>query len=222
MSIPVLIMGESGTGKSTSMRNFSESEIGLVNVQGKPLPFRTRIKGQAIKDFGTILAACKATDKRAVVVDDFGYAITDYYVRHSLGKEADRDQFETFKILAAKVYNVIDGLARDGDEDKIVYFVMHTEETARGGLQPLTVGKLLNEKIKIVGMVTVCLLSDVEDGRYVFKTNGEPPAKSPVGMFAETEVDNDLKAVDAAIREYWSLAPLSPPTKEAEADGASG
>lgn len=209
MSIPVLIMGESGTGKSTSFRNFTKDEVDLINVQGKPLPFRGEFVTFFTKDFRKILSGIVKTSKRAVIVDDFGYAITDYYARHSLDEEErDRDQFEVFKAIASKVYELIDGICRDGNRSKIVYIVMHTERDASGCLQPLTVGKLLNEKIKIVGMVTICMLSAVENGRYVFKVNGLPPSKSPIGMFDDQVLDNDLKAVDSAIRSYWNLEPL--------------
>lgn len=208
MSVPVLIMGESGTGKSTSMRGFDQGEIGLINVQGKPLPFRGGFKSVVTKDFDEISRNAMGAKANAVVIDDFGYAITDYYARHSLGDERDRDQFEVFKAIAAKVYGVINGLCNDGSADRIVYIVMHTERDNYGGLQPLTVGKLLNEKIKIVGMVTVCLISTIENGRYVFRTNGMPPAKSPMGMFEDEAIDNDLRAVDSAIREYWGMSPL--------------
>lgn len=209
MSIPVLIMGESGTGKSTSFRNFTKDEVDLINVQGKPLPFRGDYTTFVTKDFKAILAGILKSKKRAVIVDDFGYAITDYYARHSLGQEErDRDQYEVYKSIAAGVYELIDKVCRDGDASKVVYIVMHTERDAFGGVQPLTVGKLLNEKIKIVGMVTVCLLSAFENGRYAFKVNETPPSKSPMGMFDGPVIDNDLKAVDAAIRSYWNLQPL--------------
>lgn len=210
MSIPVLIMGESGTGKSTSFRNFKKDEVALINVQGKPLPFRGSFNSVATKDFGEIYHYAVMAKSNAVIIDDFGYAITDYYARHSLSKEErDRDQFEVYKAIAAKVYRIIDLLCNDGNHDKIVYFVMHTERDNYGGVQPLTVGKLLNEKIKIVGMVTICLISEVDNGKYVFRTNGNPPAKSPMGMFEEGRIDNDLKAVDSTIREYWGMRPLT-------------
>lgn len=209
MSIPVLIMGESGTGKSTSLRNFEPSEIGLINVQGKPLPFRGKFDSYQTKDIDAILHAAVGTERKAVVIDDFGYAITDYYARHSLSQEErDRDQYEVYKAIAAKVYKLVNTLCNDGVKDRIVYIVMHTERDNYGGVQPLTVGKLLNEKIKIVGMVTICLISAISNGSYVFKVNGMPPSKSPMGMFDVDEVDNDLKAVDSTIREYWGLAPL--------------
>lgn len=208
MSIPVLIMGKSGTGKSTSMRNFERDEIALINVQGKPLPFKGTFDSWQSKNFDEIKNAAIAAKRNVVVVDDFGYAITDYYTRHSLGPERDRDQFEVFKAIASKTYNFIDAIQRDGNKDKIVYFIMHTEEDNFGNIQPATVGKLLNEKINIVGMVTICILSSISDGKYSFIVNGTPPAKTPMGMFEKDEIDNDLKQVDAAIRAYWSMAPL--------------
>lgn len=210
MSIPVLLMGESGTGKSTSLRGFGPDEVALINVQGKPLPFRGRFDAYQTKSFKKILSAALRTERRAVVIDDFGYAITDYYARHSLSQdERDRDQFEVFKLIASEVYRILDTLSNDGNRDKVVYVVMHTDRDSFGNYQPLTVGKLLNEKIKIVGMVTICLISTIEGGEYVFKTNGEPPAKTPMGMFESESIPNDLKAVDAAIRSYWGLAPLT-------------
>lgn len=217
MSIPVLLMGESGTGKSTSFRNFEPHEIAFINVQGKPLPFRSKFDTYQTKDFKKILAATMKTERRAVVIDDFGYSITDYYARHSLSQDnRDRDQFEVFKLIASDVYFLIDTLIRDGNPDKVVYIVMHTDRDSAGNLQPLTVGKLLNEKIKIVGMVTICLISTIEGGEYVFKTNGEPPAKTPMGMFDTESIPNDLKAIDAAIRDYWSLQPLTDTNEKKE------
>ena len=210
MAIPVLIMGKSGTGKSTSLRNMPASDVALVNVQGKPLPFRGKLDSYQTKDFGKITSVVSKTKRRVVVVDDFGYAITDYYTRHSLGKERDYDQFEVYKSIAAYVYNFVDAIQRDKDENKIVYFIMHSDTDNYGSIQPATVGKLLNEKISIVGMVTICIISTItENGEYKFVVNGTPPAKSPLGMFEGDEVDNDLFAVDAAIRNYWGLESLA-------------
>ena len=209
VAIPVLILGESGTGKSASLRNFQPSEIGLVNVEGKPLPFRTEIASVESKDFDEIAYICKNAKSNAVFVDDFGYCITDFYVKNCLDDEtAKKDQFEVYKKLAAKVYKFFETVKRDGNPSKLVYLVMHTERDAFGDIQPLTVGKLLNEKIKIVGKVTICFLSHVSGGKYTFITNGTPPAKSPIGMFEDSEIDNDLKAIDATIREYYGLEPL--------------
>ena len=193
MSIPVLILGEPGSGKSTSMRNFTSDEVGVIQTIAKPLPFRNDLKG--------------TSKYRAMVVDDFGYLITDIFMRYSYGAEKLRDQYEVYKIIGAEVYNLINQLNEDGQGDRIVYLMMHIDHDSNGNLEPATVGKMLNEKVKLVGMFTIVLMATSAGGEYRFVTNGQP-LKSPDGMFPQ-EIDNDLKAVDSAIRSYWGLEPLT-------------
>ena len=92
-------------------------------------------------------------------------------------------------------------------DDAIVYFVMHST-IENGQIVPATVGKMLNEKINLVGMFTITIYATIQDGEYKFIVNGMPPAKSPEGMFPGEAIDNDLKAVDSAIREYWGMRPI--------------
>lgn len=207
MSIPVLIMGEPGSGKSTSLRSFEPDEVAVIQTISKPLPFRSKLKIAQSRDFAQV-KAWLMVEKRfnALVVDDFGYLITDTYMRYSHGPEKMRDQYEVYKVIGAEVYNLVNALMEDGQDDRIVYLMMHVERDVAGNIEPATVGKMLNEKVKLVGMFTIVLLSTGAGGEYKFVTNGQP-LKSPPGMF-EQEVPNDLKAVDAAIREYWRLAPL--------------
>ena len=225
MAIPVLIMGESGTGKSASLRRLPCDLSAVVSVQGKRLPFREPLDvvtcssiPDMIKPDGTTEAGIQTLALRAnrpiVVLDDFGYTITDLYMRLTYGPEKLRDQYEPYKIIGSQVYGLINAIQRDGggvNAEKIVYMVMHTDTNAQGHVIPATVGKMLNEKINLVGMFTICLLSCTDGENYRFITNGKPPAKSPDGMFSDTEVPNDLKAVDDAIREYWGMAPLAAP-----------
>ena len=207
MGFPVLILGESGTGKSYSLRNFTNEEVALVNVLGKPLPFfDSDVKALVARDFATVRSAVLNAPRRAVVIDDAGYLITDLYMRLSYGDEKLRDQFDVYKLIAHEMYGLMNDIMA-ADPSKVVYITMHTDTTVQGVTQPLTVGKLLNEKIKIVGMVSTLLLTQVQGGRYQFVTNGVPPAKSAPGLLPE-HMDNDLKVVDAAIREKYRLAPL--------------
>lgn len=208
MSIPVLILGESGTGKSTSMRNFTKSEIGLINVMNKPLPFRGQFDLIATKDITGVKQAVMSAKRNVVVIDDFGYTITDIYMRYSHGTEKLRDQYEVYKIIGAEVYNLITGIQMKDEPDQIVYMTMHTDVDASGHIIPATIGKMLNEKINLVGMFSVVLLSSTDGEKYQFVTNGVPPAKTPSGMFDSQYIDNDLKSVDAAIRDYWGMSPL--------------
>ena len=220
MSIPVLILGASGTGKSTSLREFKRGEIAVLNTLGKPLPFREPLE-QAVpkRDNGLFIdqvASAIKGDKthKAIMVDDFGYAVTEIYMRYSHGVEKIKDQYEVFKIIGAKVWNLICDVMADGNVDRIVYFAMHTDVDANGNIIPATIGKLLNEKVNLVGMFSIVLMASTDGEHYVFATNGAPPAKSPMGMFEEAEVPNDLKAVDARIRGFYGYDPLPAPKKK--------
>ena len=208
MSIPVLILGEPGSGKSSSMRNFEYGEVGVFQTIRKMLPFRNKLEVAASRDFDRIASWLNNDTKhKAIVCDDFGYLITDIYMRYSYGPEKKSDQYEVFKIIAAKTYNLLVALTEDGRDDRIVYLMMHIERTQFGDIEPSTLGKMVNEKIKIMGMVTIMLQAISRGNKYQFITNGEP-FKSPPGMF-DLEIDNDLKFVDTRIREYWGMAPLT-------------
>lgn len=208
MGVPVLLIGESGTGKSTSLRNFKPEEIGVINVLGKPLPFRGKFNQVKTKDVELIKRALSgAKNTRSFVIDDFGYTITDTYMRGSYGAEKFRDQYEVFKKIGSEAYNLITFVQAEIPDDAIVYFVMHST-IENGQIVPATVGKMLNEKINLVGMFTITIYATIQDGEYKFIVNGMPPAKSPEGMFPGEAIDNDLKAVDSAIREYWGMRPI--------------
>lgn len=208
MSIPVLILGEPGSGKSSSMRNFERGEIGVLQTIAKPLPFRNNLEVAASRDFGRIKSWLRNDkDHNAMMVDDFGYLITDLFMRYSHGPEKLRDQYEVYKIIGAEAYNFITEMMEDGRRDRIVYISMHIEKNQMGEIEPATVGKMLNEKVKLLGMVTIALLAVSDGDKHKFITNGQP-FKSPPDMFP-LEIDNDLKMVDTAIREYWNLAPLT-------------
>lgn len=208
MSIPVLILGEPGSGKSSSMREFTEDEVGVIQTIAKPLPFRNNLKVARSRRFEQVKSWLAATKKyRAMVVDDFGYLITDTYMRYSYGAEKLRDQYEVYKIIGGEVYNLVNALNEDGQDDRIVYLMMHIDRDALGHIEPATVGKMLNEKVKLVGMFTIVIMATSEGGEYRFITNGQP-LKSPQGMFPQ-EMPNDLKKVDSLIREYWSMKPLT-------------
>ena len=216
MSIPVLILGEPGSGKSYSLRNFKRGEVGIIQTIAKPLPFRCDVDTAASLDIDEVSAWLASTKgKRAMVVDDFGYLITNLYMRYSHGKDKLRDQYEVYKIIGAKVYNLLNDLMNDGQVDRIVYLMMHVERDAQGNIEPATIGKLLNEKVKLVGMFTIVLMAESTGDKYQFVTNGQP-MKSPPDMF-KLEIPNDLREVDAKIREYWGYPALSTAVDDAEA-----
>lgn len=212
MSVPILILGEPGSGKTSSLRNFELGEIAVIQTIAKPLPFRTKLETARSRRIEQVIQWLQV-DKthRAIMVDDFGYLITDIFMRYSYGPEKIRDQYEVYKIIGAEVYNLITMLMEDGRNDRTVYLAMHIEKTNSGDIEPATVGKMLNEKIKLVGMFTIVLMAVSDGDTYKFVTNGQP-LKSPPGMFKQ-EMDNDLKLVDTKIREYWGMPPLADAAK---------
>lgn len=202
MGIPVMILGESGTGKSASLRNFSKDEIGVINVCGKPLPFRNQIKDLKTDNYMAIEKALKASSKKAAVIDDCQYLMANEYMR-----QAKVTGYQKFTDIAQNFWMLVQVVIRELPEDVIVYFLGHIERDQNGNEKFKTIGKMLDEKITVEGMFTVVLKTSIQDGRYLFSTrnSGNDTVKSPIGMFDEPYIDNDLKAVDTAIREYYEI-----------------
>lgn len=201
-----MVLGKSGSGKSTSLRNFEQGEAGVFNVAGKRLPFQSSIKTVDVRDYGTISATIKANRKRCYVIDD-----ATYLMAFDNFDKAQEKGYDKFISMAVSFYKLLDA-ARSTDDDTITYFLLHPEASTDGSEKVRTVGRMLDEKLCIEGLFPIVLdaLSIVEDGkvRHVFVTenNGMNLAKAPIGMF-EPVIDNDLKAVDTRIREYWNMKP---------------
>lgn len=212
MSLPVLILGRSGTGKSTSMRNFAHDEIALINVAKKALPFKGKFDSQMDTDnYETIKKGLAQTQKKSIVIDDAGYLITNFFMKnHSLNKQGGA-VYALYNQLADDFWNLIEWCKTRLPEDKIVYFIMHEDKNEFGESRPKTIGKLLDDKVCIEGLFTIVLHAIAEGGEYKFRTqtDGSDVAKSPIDMFDSEEVPNDLKAIDAKIREFYGLAPLT-------------
>jgi hypothetical protein len=129
------------------------------------------------------------------------------FVRWSTGDEAYDNKFQVYTDIAARMWNLFQNVIEDGDSTRIVYFTFHQDKQQDGSVDILTVGKLLNEKLMIRGLVTCTLQSAKLNDEYVFYTNNGNPAKSPMGLFDDT-IPNDLRAVDSRIREAYGIAPL--------------
>lgn len=115
--------------------------------------------------------------------------------------------FNLYNDLADRFWNLIEFIKNKVDQDKIVYFIMHEDKNDSGDIKPKTIGKLLDEKVCVEGMFTIVLRTDIEDRKYVFKTHtdGKDVTKTPIGMFEEDSMDNDLKIVDTTIRKYYEI-----------------
>ena len=200
-SVPVLIIGKSGSGKSASLRNFKKEEIAIANVLGKPLPFKSDLEAPKVDDYATILKAIEHTDKKVIVIDDSNYLITNEFMNKSSVKG-----FDKYNEMGNNFFNLINGI-KNVEGGKTVYLIMHEDTDEEGNVKPKTIGKLLDDKVNIQGMFTICLRSMFDNGNYIFrlKTNGQDCVKTPIGLFDEEQIENDLKLVDEKIREYYEL-----------------
>lgn len=204
MGVLVMVLGKSGAGKSTSLRNFEADEIGIFNVAGKPLPFRKRLPKADRCGYRDIAATLAKNDLRAYAVDDSTYLMQfDNFAR------AGDSGYQKFTDIAVSFERLLEA-AMATDENTVVYFLHHPDEDERGNVRPKSVGKMLNEKLCIEGLFPIVINCEVRDGKHVFSVEPDERgiAKAPMGMFEKDVFENDLKAVDAAIREYWQLAPL--------------
>jgi hypothetical protein len=230
MGQAVLIVGESGTGKSASLRNFQRGEVTYFNVAGKPLPFKGRFAYEHIGDsYRKIKQGLKELQTPVAVIDDCQYLMANEYMRRS-----DERGYDKFTEIAKNFWELITMVA-ELPYDKVVYFLSHIETDATGKEKVKTIGKMLDEKITVEGLFTIVLKTKVQDGKYSFSTqnNGNDTVKSPIGMFTANEIDNDLKAVDDAVRAYYELetpiltpderpqeAPVMPEKPQPEPDSA--
>lgn len=207
MGIPVLIYGRSGTGKSRALLNFAEDEIFFVNVIRKKLPFQKKFKYEYQSDsVKSIKAGLKKMPTKTAVIDDAGYLQTNTFMRGHSAPKSGSSSFDLYNTIADDFWDLIEFTKNELPDDVIVYIIMH-ELTNDYGLTKLrTIGKLLDEKVCIEGMVTIALRCMCDGTKHYFRTqnDGNDITKSPEGMF-ELEIENDLKTVDTAIREYWGL-----------------
>lgn len=201
MAVLVMIYGQSGTGKSTSLRNFKNEEVAVVNVSGKPLPFRGNIKPYNSDNYAKIMAAISKTDRKSIVIDDATYLMVNEFMR-----TAKQTGYQKYTDMAC-AFNQLIEFASSLPEDKIVYFMGHSDQYDDGREHFKTIGKMLDNYVTVEGRFTIVLKTVVQDGKYMFSTqnNGQDTVKSPMGMFDAALIDNDLKAVDDAIRDYWGM-----------------
>ncbi|MDE6124038.1 MAG: ATP-binding protein [Eubacterium sp.] len=201
MGIPVLIMGESGSGKSASLRNFEPGEIGILNVASKPLPFRKKLNKVDNATYKKIFKALDKPTLKAYAIDDSQYLMT--FEMFNRAKEVG---YTKFTDCAKQFYDLIQLVIKNTPEDCIVYFLHHIERTESGNIKAKTQGKMLDNQLTLEGLFSIVLLceTDGKTHKFVTQSDGFTTAKSPMEMF-DFEIDNDLKFVDTKIREYYEF-----------------
>ena len=212
MAIPVLVIGRSGSGKTYALKNFKANEVGVISVEKGRLPFKSDIKVLKVKSFDSneyspaqinaaryswIENAIKTSPAKTIVIDD-----SQYLLANELFDRANEKGYDKFTAMAANFRNLIHFVNEMEDDNKVVYFLHHSELDADGKEKVKTIGKMLDEKLCIEGCFDIVLYC--QDYKFYTQANGQSVAKSPEGMF-ELEIPNDLKLVDQAIREYYNI-----------------
>ncbi|NFI51627.1 hypothetical protein FDA52_01290 [Clostridium botulinum] len=201
MGLPVLVLGESGSGKSTSMRNFEDGEVGIFNVASKPLPFRKKLPKLNGASYKQIISGLAKSKLKTYVIDD-----SQYLMAFQMFDKAKETGYGKFTDIALDFRNLIQFIITGVSDDVIVYFLHHVETTETGKIKAKTSGKMIDNQLTLEGLFSIVLLTttDGTEHKFITQSDGYTTAKSPMDMFP-LEMDNDLKLVDKTIREYYEL-----------------
>lgn len=210
MGVAVLVLGPSGSGKSASMRNFKENDVRILNVASKPLPFRNvnKLKKADKATYAMIKGAVKSGQTLSYVVDD-----AQYLMAFESFDKINETGYTKFSAMAKNYEDMLRTIQEDTSPDTIVYIMQHIDKDEDGNIKAKTLGKMLDQQLTIEGLFSIVLLAKAEERRHFFVTqsDGTNPCKSPMGMFDEIEIDNDLKMVDDTIREYYGMKKADAP-----------
>ena len=210
MGVAVLVLGASGSGKSASMRNFKENDVRILNVASKPLPFRNvnKLKKADKATYAMIKGAVKSGQTLSYVVDD-----AQYLMAFESFDKINETGYSKFSAMAKNYEDMLRTIQEDTPPDTIVYIMQHIDKDEDGNIKAKTLGKMLDQQLTVEGLFSIVLLAKAEERRHFFVTqsDGTNPCKSPMGMFDEIEIDNDLKMVDDTIREYYGMKKADAP-----------
>ena len=222
----ICIVGESGTGKSTSLRNLNPEETFIISTTGKPLPFKGwRKKYTSFKTDGKVVSGnyfvssnwekilnmlrvinTKMPHIKQIIIDDMQYILSYEFV-----DRATEIGYGKFSELAQHLMEILRYAEKMRDNCKMV-FLTHCENVG-DALNPKyvikTIGKLLAEKVTLEGLFTYLLFTRVNEGdngkmeyKFLTNTDGACVAKTPLGMYDDLLIDNDLNEVIKTIDEY--------------------
>lgn len=206
MAITSLIIGESGTGKTSSLRNFNPSDVKIIQCFAKPLPFRN--KGYEVifcENYIKVINEMLNTEKDIIVIDDITYLMTIEFMNRLTEKS-----FEKFNDIANSIWQLVNNAIYKVPNNKRVYIIGHTDNSTEIS-RLKTLGKLLDDKVNVEGMVTIVFRTCIRNKQYCFSTsnNGADTVKTPFNMFEDKFIDNDLKLIDENIKEYYNIKDVS-------------
>lgn len=199
----VMIMGESGSGKSASLRSFAPGEVCVLNVAGKRLPFKSQHGKNVVDNAGypAIVKTIKEGKYKRYIIDD-----SQYLMAFESFNRCEEVGYTKFTQMAKSFYGLL-MFARNAPDDVIVYFLHHIDRDDAGVIKPKTQGRMLDEKLNVAGLFTTVLLAETDGKEHWFSTqsDGASVVKSPMGMFDDVKIPNDLKLVDMTIRAYYNM-----------------
>jgi hypothetical protein len=202
MGIPVLILGESGSGKTYSIKNMDPEKVGVFLVEKPRLPFRKQFKTCQGGGYFPIMKALAEPNLKQYVIDDSQYLLVNEFF-----DRAGETGYQKFTDMALNFRNLIHFVIRKTPDDVIVYFLHHTDTDSNGRIKAKTIGRMLDEKLTVEGLFDIVLRTQVDpDGHwFITKTNGQDTVKTPEDMFPAARIENDLAAVDKTIRNYYEM-----------------
>lgn len=202
MGIPVLVLGASGTGKTYSVKNFDENEVGIFSVEKNRLPFKKNFKVIKNANYKQIFESLNRHSLKSYIIDDSQYLLVNEFF-----DRAKETGFQKFTDMALNFRNLIHFVNQALPDDVIVYFLHHTELDVNGKTKAKTIGKMLDEKLTVEGCFDIVLMTETDGTDFSFRTRttGYDSVKTPEDMFDKELIPNDLKAVDTAIRDYYGL-----------------
>lgn len=203
MAVLVMVYGQSGTGKSSSLRNFKQEDVYVINVSGKPFPFRNanNIRSFATDNYKKLVEQLSACQQKSIVIDDATYLMVNEFMR-----QAKVTGYQKYTDMAYNFNYLIEWCGKL-PADKIVYFIGHSDQRDDGSEHFKTIGRMLDNYVTLEGKFSIVLKTVVKDNGYYFSTrnNGQDTVKTPIGMFEQELIPNDLAEVDKTIREYYGM-----------------
>lgn len=202
MGLPVLVLGESGSGKTYSIKNLDEKKVGIFSVEKNRLPFKKDFKVVKKAGYTEIGAVLKEPKLKIYVIDDSQYLMVNEFFDKA--KDAG---YQKYTDIGLHFRNLIHHINHNIPDDVIVYFLHHTEMDVNSGkTKAKTVGKMLDNYLTLEGCFDIVLNCYAEGNEHYFLTqsDGYNTAKSPEDLFA-VKIPNDLALVDKAIRDYYKM-----------------
>lgn len=203
MGVPVLVIGESGSGKTYSIRNFSPDEVGIFSVEKGRLPFKGDYKVKKNASYSDIMKAVKNPSLKKYVIDDSQYLLVNEFF-----DRAKENGYQKYTDMALNFRNLIHDINRIAPDDVVFYFLHHTEYDSNSGkTKAKTVGRMIDQYLTLEGCFDIVLLTQTDGKEHYFITqsDGYTTAKSPADMFPDVKISNDLQFIDKRIRDFWNL-----------------